>query len=132
MQGMLSMSGNLFGRYGEKFSPSRETTVDECAVLVRRAAEPAEIGERTGTQIERAALRLEMTANQVKKLWYRERRAIEHHEYLRIQTAVSRLEERREQRRQLRAQIDHQIGKPDERDAGPVGGMFAARRLDTD
>ena len=124
------MTRDFFASGGEFPSPSREADVNECALLVRRAAEPAEIGERTGTQIERAALRLNMTANQAKKLWYRERRAIEHHEYLRICAAVARLEERREQRRQLRAQIDHQIGKPDQHEAGPAIGMFAARRLE--
>ena len=126
------MRGDFFDRAGENFAPNREATIDECALLVRRAAEPAQIGERTGTQIERAALRLNMTANQAKKLWYRERRAIEHHEYLRICAAVARLEERREQRRQLRAQIDHQIGKPDQHEAGPAIGMFAARRMEKD
>ena len=117
------MIGNFRVPGGENYEPSREATVQECAQLVRRAAEPAAIGERTGTQIERAALRLEMTANQVKKLWYAERRAIEHHEYLRIHAAVSRLEERRAQRRLLRAQIDDQIRESAERETGPLERM---------
>jgi hypothetical protein len=130
MTGVLSVERKFFAPPGEFSSPSRETTVDECAFLVRRAAEPAELGERTGTQIGRAALRLAMTPNQVKKLWYRERRAIEHHEFLRIHAAVSRLEERRAQRRELRAEIDDQIGNVDQRDAGPLVAMARAPRLD--
>ena len=117
------MTRDFFASGGEFPSPSREADVNECALLVRRAAEPAEIGERTGTQIERAALRLQMTANQVKKLWYRERRAIEHHEYLRIQNVVARLECRRELRRELRAEIADHLRPVGEREAGPLVGM---------
>ena len=126
------MRGDFFDRAGENFAPNREATIDECALLVRRAAEPAQIGERTGTQIERAALRLQMTANQVKKLWYRERRAIEHHEYLRIQNVVARLECRRELRRELRAEIADHLRPVGERAAGPLVRMARKPRLETD
>ena len=126
------MGRDFFASGGENFSPSREADVDECAQLVRRAAEPAKIGERTGTQIERAALRLDLTPNQVKKLWYRERRAIEHHEFVRIQNTVARLECRRELRRKLRADIADQIAPMDERKAGPLVGMARKDGLETD
>jgi hypothetical protein len=126
------MDRTNYTRAGEFSSPSREADVNECALLVRRAAEPAEIGERTGTQIERAALRLQMTANQVKKLWYRERRAIEHHEYLHIQNTVARLECRRDLRRELRAEIADHLRPVGERAAGPLVRMARKPRLESD
>jgi hypothetical protein len=131
MPSAFSLDRNFFSRAGEN-EASRETTVEECAQLVRRAAAPAEIGERTGTQIERAALRLGMTANQVKKLWYRERRAIEHHEYVRIQSIVARLEGRRALRRELRAEINDRLRAVDERAAGPLVGLARKPSLEPD
>ena len=126
------MSGNLFGRGGEFSSPTREDTIEEYAQLMRKAAEPARIGERTETQQARAAQALGMTRNQVKKAWYRERRKVEAHELLRARLIVARLEDARARRQQLRRDIRDQISPLDERDAGPLVGMARAPGLDTD
>lgn len=126
------MSRNFFVPFGEKLSPTREETIEEAALLVRQAAEPAQIGERTGTQMERAAQRLGRPISWVKKIWYRERRAIDTHEYLHIKATVTRLEERRRQRAELRRQIREQTGLVDEQDPGPLERMARAPGMDED
>ena len=132
MPGVLTVNRNFFVPFGEKFAPTREETVEEAALLVRRCAEPAQIGERTKTQQLRAARRLHMTPNQIKKLWHRERRAIPTHEYLHIKATVARLEERRRNRAELRGQIREQAGLVDQQDVGPLERMARAPRLDED
>ena len=132
MPGVLTVNRNFNVPFGEKFAPTREETVEEAALLVRRCAEPAQIGERTKTQQLRAARRLHMTPNQIKKLWHRERRAIPTHEYLHIKATVARLEERRRNRAELRGQIREQAGLVDQQDVGPLERMARAPRLDED
>ena len=132
MMGVLSVSRNFFVPFGEKFAPTREETVEEAALLVRRCAEPAQIGERTKTQQLRAARRLHMTPNQIKKIWHRERRAIPTHEYLHIKATVARLEERRRKRAELRDQVREQAGLVDQHEAGPLERMARDTSLDTD
>ena len=132
MPGVLTVNRNFFVPFGEKFAPTREETVEEAALLVRRCAEPAQIGERTKTQQLRAARRLHMTPNQIKKLWHRERRAIPTHEYLHIKATVARLEERRRNRAELRGQIREQAGLVDQQAVGPLERMARAPRLDED
>lgn len=125
------MRRDFFARTGENPSQGSEDLVELMARWVRRVAEPAEIGERTGTQVNRSAVRLGMTPNQVKKLWYRERRTIHAHEYLRVKRVVEALDCRREQRRQLRADIADQVAPVDERGAGPLVGMARKDGLET-
>ena len=103
--------------------PSPDGVKDEMAQLVRKAAEPAQIGERTGTQIQRAAVRLGQSVNWTRKFWYRERAAVDAYELLRTRAIVARLEERRRVRAELRDQISQQAGLVDQRDVGPLVGM---------
>lgn len=130
--GSLSMTKETYARGGENPSQGSEDLVDLMARWVRQIAEPAQIGERTGTQINRSAVRLGMSPNQVKKLWYRERRTLHAHEYLHVKRVVESLEGRRELRRQLRDQIHDQISSVDERDPGPLERMARKQSLDDD
>ena len=121
------MSRKLFAYDGEIPSQTGDDLIELMACWVKRAAEPAEIGEHTKAQINRSAARLEMTPNQIKKLWYRERRSIRADEYLKIKTVIDRLEWRSENRREMLADLHRSRTELAQRkplpDLRPLGGM---------
>ena len=74
--------------------------------LVRKAAEPAQVGERICAQMWRAAQRLDLSYSKTKAYWYGERRRIAASEYENLKARVDAINARAEAVKELRDDVE--------------------------
>lgn len=132
MELVVMRGRNLFDEAGNGLFPDWNELSDEMAQLVKQAAAPARIGERTGTQQQRAAHRLNRPLNWVRKHWYQNRKNIDAYELLRTRAIVAQLAERRARRAALLAETEREIPPLRRKEAGPLERMARKAGLDED